>query len=135
VGGNLVKLARDFSVSVPPKRNKSREGVIELGAMAKLRNVVSSGNASLAAITAVTLNKNLSKDACISEWSAPELSCEKRDYAALDAWIALSIYDVLQNKQSASCLNQAISVFWNKQEVLSLINQRNSLWKERHQCQ
>jgi len=79
--------------------------------------VVSSGNASLAAITAVTLNKNLSKDACISEWSAPELSCEKRDYAALDAWIALSIYDVLQNKQSASCLNQAISVFWNKQEV------------------
>ena len=86
--------------------------------------MVSSGNASLTAITAVTLNKNLSKDACISEWSAPELSCEQRDYAALDAWIALSIYDVLQNKpasglplKSASCLNQAISVFWNKQEV------------------
>ena len=70
------------------------------------------------------LHKNLSKDTCISEWSAPELSIEQREYAALDAWIVLSIYDFLQQEpisrlplKSASCINQAISMFWQKQEV------------------
>src|SRR5882762_8366201 len=124
VGGDFAKLARDFTIAVPQKRNNSREGVVELGAMAKSRNVVSSGNASLAAITAVTLNKNLSKDPRISEWSAPELSDEQKDYAALDAWIVLSIYDYLQKGpasglplKSAACVNQAVSLFWKKQEV------------------
>jgi len=124
VGGDLAKLSRDFSVTVPPKRNKSREGVIELGALAKSQNVISNGNASLAAITAATLQKYLSKDARISEWSAPELSIEQREYAALDAWIVLSIYDLLLQEpasglplKSASCINQAISMFWKKQEV------------------
>src|ERR1700683_757101 len=69
-GGDLAKLARDFSVTVPPKRNKSKEGVIELGALAKSQNVISNGNASLAAITAAMLHKNLSKDTHISQWSA-----------------------------------------------------------------
>ena len=124
VGGDLAKLARDFSIAVPQKKNNSREGVIELGAMAKSQNVVTSGNASLAAITAATLQKNLLKDAHLSEWSAPELSNEQKDYAALDAWIVLSIHDFLQQKpasglplKSACCNNQAISLFWNKQEV------------------
>jgi ribonuclease D len=85
VGGDLAKLARDFAVTVPPIRNKSREGVVKLGALAKSRNVISNGKARLAAITAATLHKNLSKDACISEWSATELSIVQRDYAVLDA--------------------------------------------------
>src|ERR1700683_5454859 len=70
------------------------------------------------------LHKNLSKDTHISEWSAPELSIEQREYDALDAWIVLSIYDLLKQEpaselplKSASCINQAISMFWNKQEV------------------
>src|ERR1700683_4230011 len=70
------------------------------------------------------LHKNLSKDTHISEWSAPELSIEQRKYAALDGWIVLSIYDLLKQEpasglplKSASCINQAISMFWNKQEV------------------
>src|ERR1700683_4776665 len=101
VSGDLAKLASDFSVTVPPKRNKSREGVIELGALAKSRNVISNGNASLTAITAAMLHKNLSKDTRISEWSAPELSIEQREYAALDAWIVLSIYDLLKQEPKA----------------------------------
>ena len=86
--------------------------------------MISNGNASLAAITATMLHKNLSKDTRISEWSAPELSIEQKEYAALDAWIVLSIYDLLKQEpasglplKSASCINQAISMFWNKQEV------------------
>src|SRR5882762_4601863 len=92
--------------------------------MAKSQNVVTSGNASLAAITVATLQKNLSKEQRISEWSAPVLSNDQRDYAALDAWIVLSIYDFLQHQptsqmplKSASCINQKISMFWKRQEV------------------
>jgi hypothetical protein len=110
VGGDFTKLARDFTVVIPQKRHNFREGVVELGAMAKSHNVVSSGNASLSAITAVTLN--LSKDTCISEWRTPELSDEQKDYAALDAWIVLFIYDYLQREpasglplKSKACVN------------------------------
>jgi hypothetical protein len=124
VGGDLAKLSRDFSCSIPAKKKNGRESVIELGALAKSRNAVSNGNVSLAAITAATLQQHLSKDERSTDWNAHELSNEQMHYAALDGWIALQIYDVLhlqpssgQSLKSASCINQAVSLYCRKQEV------------------
>ena len=64
VGGDLAKLAKDFSNFKLPKKAKkeSYPFAIELGALAKAKNVVTTGTASLAQITAETLHQNLSKD-------------------------------------------------------------------------
>jgi len=63
VGGDLAKLARDFSdltLSLQPKRRF--DGVMELEALAKAKNVVSRETASLSAITAAALHLHLLKE-------------------------------------------------------------------------
>ena len=77
MGGDLAKLACDFSCSIPAKKESGCESVIELGALAKSRNAVSNGNVSLAAIIATTLQQHLSKDECSTDWNAHELSDEQ----------------------------------------------------------
>ena len=123
-GGDLEKLARDFSVQVPQKVQKAQQGVIEIGPLAKSKNVVTHANASLAAITAATLGQNLSKEDRISSWNASELSRDQTIYAALDAWILLSIYDYLhvlpssgEALKSASQTGQLVSLFCKNQEI------------------
>ena len=123
-GGDLEKLARDFSVQVPQKVQKSRQGVIEIGPLAKSKNIVTRANASLAAITAATLGQNLSKKDHISSWNASELSRDQMIYAALDAWILLSIYKYLrvlpssgEALKSASQTGQLVSLFCRNQEI------------------
>ena len=125
VGADFAKLARDFpDFKLPEKSRKGIVGVVELGAFAKAKNVVRYGNASLATITAATLGLNLSKEACSSEWGCLQLSEEQKDYAALDAWIALEIWKALKEKEnngvalkSAAPVGQAVSLFERKQEV------------------
>lgn len=123
-GGDLAKLARDFSAKVPEKTRNGRAGVVEIGSLARSKNVVSSGNASLAAIAAATLSQNLSKEERISNWTTSHLTEEQKTYAALDAWILLEIYKYLQTLpttgqilKSASPMNQCVSLFCKKQEV------------------
>src|ERR1700723_2969980 len=54
IGADLAKLARDFpDFTLPGKKRQTYAGVVELGKLAAEKNAVSSGNASLAAITAV----------------------------------------------------------------------------------
>jgi ribonuclease D len=78
----------------------------------------------LAAITAATLGQNLSKEYRISSWNASELSRDQQLYAALDAWILLSIYDYLhvlprsgEALKSASQTGQLVSLFCKNQEI------------------
>lgn len=98
VGGDFAKLSRDFSnFSYIPQ---SKKGIVELGKLASEKNAVASGNASLAQITAATLQQSLSKETRSSEWGARMLCQDQIHYAALDAWVALQIYDVLQANRS-----------------------------------
>jgi 3'-5' exonuclease len=66
VGGDLAKLACDFQdFDYHPGTHK--KGIIELGHLASEKNAVSSGKASLAEITAATLQQSLSKEVWTSE--------------------------------------------------------------------
>ena len=124
VGGDFAKLERDFSVSLPKKTKGCRPGVIELGALAKAKNAVSNGNASLSAIAAATIQQNLAKEMRSSDWDAAQLSTEQIQYAALDAWVALQILDILEQKPTvgqplkfAAPVGQPVSLYSRKQEV------------------
>ncbi len=125
IGPDLKKLARDFPGSVlPAYKHKRLEGTIELGAFAKSRNVVANATASLSAITAAALHLHLSKESRTTEWGAPQLTPEQVQYAALDAWVGLEIWNAIKNNQSqgqpletASPVGQHVSLFVKKQEV------------------
>ena len=111
VGGDYAKLSRDFPDFTPPPRHRGKlVGVVELGAFAKAKNAVVNGNVSLATITAASLGLNLSKEARLSEWGAPQLSEEQKHYAALDAWIALEIWTIFRDKYTIkSCCTCRLS--------------------------
>ena len=59
-----------------------------------------------------------------SDWDAPQLSNEQIQYAALDAWVALQILEILEDKptvgqplKSAAPIGQPVSLYSRKQEV------------------
>lgn len=124
IAADMAKLARDFPNFEPNKVGNKLRGVIELGKLAVQKNAVSNANASLAAITAATLQKHLSKEMRISEWSTI-LSEEQIAYAALDAYVAWKIWDVLKqvNDDVGSPLSgfttvgQEVSLYARKQEI------------------
>ncbi|KAJ6592061.1 ribonuclease H-like domain-containing protein, partial [Mycena vulgaris] len=97
IGGDLAKLVRDFpEYKLPAKVDGNLPGVIELGAFAKSKNAIPKGTASLSAITTTVQHANLSKEARDSPWDAPSLNSSQRDYAALDAWVCLDIWQTLK---------------------------------------
>lgn len=125
VRGDLTKLSKDFpEFAFTKQKEKHPKGIIELGHLAKAKNAVAKANASLAAITAATLHKNLSKEACTSQWSVSPLSDEQMEYAALDAWVGLQLWKVLKNEATvgqtlkmASPVGQLVSIYVAQQEV------------------
>jgi hypothetical protein len=125
IGGDLAKWERDFGVKLPKKNKaKSREGFLELGKIAKAKDAISTANASLATITAATLQQSLSKEMRVSEWSAPQLSADQIHYAALDAWVIHPIWAVLEKQpivgmplKTASPVGQAVSIYSRNVEV------------------
>jgi len=95
------KLSRDFlEIILPQKHKKLYKGTIELGQLAFKKNVVPNGKASLAAIVAATLQKHLSKESRASEWAATTLDDDQKQYAALDAYVALMVWEVLETFDS-----------------------------------
>jgi hypothetical protein len=98
VGGDVNKLIRDYKLGSTDIRN----GLVELGKMASRLGVINTGNASLAHITEVVLNLHLQKPPHIREspWSSANLSPKQLEYAALDSFIGLVVYDQLQKIQS-----------------------------------
>ena len=86
--------------------------------------MVLKATASLASITAAALHFHLSKDNRATEWSSPQLLPEQIQYAALDAWVALEIWNTIKDNKSqgqpletASPVGQPVSVVIRKQEV------------------
>ncbi|KIK54902.1 hypothetical protein GYMLUDRAFT_1021748 [Collybiopsis luxurians FD-317 M1] len=94
--GQLPPTLDSHSEFEPSKTGNKFRGVIELGQLAFEKNAVPTSNASLASITAATLQQNLSKEVRVSEWSSATLSDEQIAYAALDAHVALMIWDILK---------------------------------------
>ena len=71
-------------------------GALELGSMAKDRNVTDHARVSLSDLTALVLRRHLRKDPSLrvsTRWNDPELSSEQETYAALDVYAALAIYE------------------------------------------
>jgi len=75
---------------------------VDLEQLAKAKNIVSDARASLSELCIKTLSCVLPKDlnTCIStDWSADELTEDQIQYAALDAWASLKIYEKLNSLQ------------------------------------
>ncbi|PPQ83062.1 hypothetical protein CVT25_005220 [Psilocybe cyanescens] len=125
IGADFSKLARDFSeIILPQKHKKSYQSVIELGQLAFKKNVVLNGKASLAAIVAATLQQHLSKECRSSEWAAPILNDDQKQYAALDAYAALMVWEVLETFEetgkplsATTKVGELVSLYVQKQEV------------------
>ena len=92
--------------------------------MAFKKNVVPNGKTSLTAIVTATLQKHLSKESCASEWPAITLNDDQKQYAALDDYVALMIWEVLETFEEvgkplspATKVGELVSLYVRKQEV------------------
>ena len=90
IGGDLAKIARDFKCESQTRGAKA----IDLGPMARARDVVQSGVVSLERLVEATLKEQLSKAPSVrlSKWSASRLTDDQAKYAALDAIKTLEVY-------------------------------------------
>jgi hypothetical protein len=77
-------------------------GGVDLGQLAKAKNIVSDARAGLSELCIKTLSCILPKDIntrISTNWSADELTEDQIQYAALDAWASLKIYEMLNSLQ------------------------------------
>jgi len=102
VKADLRRLADKWNLNELHKQLNVKESahIIELGKLAKAKGAVSDGRASLASLCGIILCHALCKtnDIRLSLWSTPILTPEQKEYAALDAYAALSIWEHLSVK-------------------------------------
>ena len=96
IGGDLKKIARDFDCAAL----MGKVNFVELGTMARTRDVVKSGVVGLDVLVKVVLKQRLNKAPSVrlSRWSGATLSPAQLSYAALDVIKALEVYFVLAPK-------------------------------------
>ncbi|MBE6309424.1 MAG: 3'-5' exonuclease domain-containing protein 2 [Bacteroidales bacterium] len=87
-----LSLKDDFGVLRRSINKTCPEGFIELQTLVKEFNI---SDISLQKIYAILFDKRISKGQQLSNWEAPQLSKAQCDYAALDAWACLTIYQHL----------------------------------------
>ena len=117
----MAKLSQDFpGCKFPEKRGKSYLSTIELGRLATKKKVLPNGQASLALIIVASFQIYLSKEFCSTEWAAEKLTDDQIQYAALDAYPALMVWDVLKKLEhngqplfAATAVGQLVSLFVN----------------------
>ncbi|KAF5342768.1 hypothetical protein D9758_017029 [Tetrapyrgos nigripes] len=125
IAADFSKLARDFKeFELPRKIGNQYQGTVELGSLAKQKQVTSDANTSLSNLVAAVLRKNLSKEMRSSEWGSAILTQEQIQYAALDAWVALELYNCMQALpdtgiplSATTHVGQLVSLFVKQQEV------------------
>ncbi|KAG1904896.1 uncharacterized protein F5891DRAFT_717553 [Suillus fuscotomentosus] len=96
VKADLTRLYKDCGFNADSTNEQPFIGALELGSMAKDRNVTDHMRVSLADLTALVLHRNLPKDASIrvsTKWDDPVLSPEQEKYAALDVYAASAIFE------------------------------------------
>lgn len=109
VGGDVAKLKRDYGVLT--------QRYLELGALASRRQLVPSGSISLVGLTRAVLQKDLDKTEAVrlSTWSQV-LRAEQLQYAALDSYAGLAVYNKIQEMGSptplptATCAGMRVAV-------------------------
>jgi hypothetical protein len=86
ISADLAKIGRDFPGCSTSAIQAARDKAIDLGPYACQRGVINRSTASLADLTALTLNERLDKPADVrcSDWAAGALSERQFQYAALD---------------------------------------------------
>lgn len=93
VKGDLTRLYNDCGFSNSDELPFA--GALELGPMAKDRNITDRARVSLSDLTGLVLQQHLPKDESVRvsmRWDDPELSSEQETYAALDVYAAWAIY-------------------------------------------
>ncbi|KIK31684.1 hypothetical protein CY34DRAFT_33571, partial [Suillus luteus UH-Slu-Lm8-n1] len=93
VKGDLTRLYNDCGFSNSDELPFA--GALELGPMAKDRNITDRARVSLSDLTGLVLQQHLPKDESVrvsTRWDDPELSSEQETYAALDVYAAWAIY-------------------------------------------
>jgi ribonuclease D len=70
-------------------------GIVDLNKIAKTMGFK---NAGVRNLTGIILNKRVSKNQQTSNWENGELTKGQKQYAALDAWVCLEIYQELDRK-------------------------------------
>jgi hypothetical protein len=95
VNGDLKNIGRDFKCA--SLMHKVCKRSIELGMMARRRDVVPSGNVGMKELVSVVLNQQLRKEDSdrFSNWERRELTTQQVHYATLDVTKPLEIYEKL----------------------------------------
>ena len=70
-------------------------GFIDLQALAPQYGI---GDASLQKIYAIIFDRRISKVQRLTNWEAAELTAAQQEYAAIDAWACLKVYNHLESK-------------------------------------
>ena len=93
VANDIKRLAKDYSAPTLVQHAKT----VDLGLLARKRDVVKNGTAGLEKLVELTLKLRMSKEPAVrcSVWSKMPLSEAQQEYAALDAILSLEVYDVL----------------------------------------
>ena len=93
VGGDIAHIGKDFNCRKIADRMR-RDSVCELGDMARRRDAVPKGSASLQTLVEVVLNETMDKSPTLRlcEWSSKILTTQQQEYAALDAIKSLEVY-------------------------------------------
>jgi hypothetical protein len=91
IAGDMAKIGRDFSNA---SNIKQIVKTLDLGIMARARDVVQSGTVGLECLVERVLNEKLSKvpSVRLSRWSVSQLSDEQINYSALDVIKALEVF-------------------------------------------
>lgn len=102
-----LSIKDDFGVLRRSTDSTCPEGFIELQTLVKTYGI---SDISLQKIYAILFDKKISKSQRLSNWEAPELTPAQQEYAAIDAWACLKIYDYLIdngfNPQSSKYLRE-----------------------------
>lgn len=81
-----IKILRDINLFEPKNFIDLQDFVVDFGIEAK----------SLKKITAIVLNKRISKSQQVTNWEKLELTEAQQTYAATDAWVCLQVYNKLK---------------------------------------
>ncbi len=87
-----LSIKDDLGVLRRSNKKAEFEGFVEIQNMVKTYGI---SDISLQKIYGILFDKRISKNQRLSNWEAPSLSIAQQEYAALDAWACLKIYDFL----------------------------------------
>lgn len=87
-----LSIKDDFGVLRRSTDNTCPDGFVELQTMVKTYGI---SDSSLQKVYAIIFEKRISKGQRLSNWEATELTPAQQEYAAIDAWACLKIYDYL----------------------------------------